>query len=111
MRKPRAPFTQRALEIIRSIPRGRVASYGQVAALAGSPHGARQVVRVLHSLSRSERLPWQRVVSSRGRISLPRGAGFEVQRRLLRAEGVRVTPEGVIDLSRHGWKPSLDRAT
>jgi len=48
-----------------AIPRGKVATYAQVAAVAGSPLAARQVVRVLHSLSRAERLPWQRVINSR----------------------------------------------
>ena len=110
MRRPRAPFTARAVQIIRAIPRGKVASYGQVAVLAGSPHAARQVVRVLHSLSRLEKLPWQRVISSRGAISLPRGGGFEQQRRLLRAEGVIVSPAGAVDLDRFRWRPRLEDA-
>jgi methylated-DNA-protein-cysteine methyltransferase related protein len=107
MKRPRAPFTERAVSIIRAIPRGRVASYAQVAALAGSPLGARQVVRVLHSLSRVEKLPWHRVISSRGTISLPVGAGFEVQRRLLRSEGVSVNAEGAVNMTRYGWRPTL----
>jgi methylated-DNA-protein-cysteine methyltransferase related protein len=110
MRRPRAPFTTRAVQVIRAIPRGKVASYGQVAILAGSPHGARQVVRVLHALSRVEKLPWQRIVSSRGTISLPRGGGFEQQRRLLRTEGVSVSADGSIDLERYRWSPRLDEA-
>src|SRR5258706_2877452 len=78
-----APFTVRAVRIIRSIPRGKVASYSFVATLAGSPLAARQVARVLHTLSRVEKLPWHRVISSRGVIVLRRGAGFEEQKRLL----------------------------
>jgi methylated-DNA-protein-cysteine methyltransferase related protein len=103
-----APFTARVVKLIRAIPRGKVASYGLVAALAGSPLGARQVVRVLHTLSRKERLPWQRVINSRGSISLPRGAGFERQRALLRAEGVKVTADGRVDFKRFLWRPRLD---
>jgi methylated-DNA-protein-cysteine methyltransferase-like protein len=100
-----APFTARAVRVIRSIPRGKVATYGQVAAVAGSPLAARQVVRVLHSLSRKERLPWHRVINSRGSISLPPGAGFEKQRALLRTEGVAVTPSGKVNMTRYLWVP------
>jgi methylated-DNA-protein-cysteine methyltransferase related protein len=102
-----APFTVRVLAIIRSIPRGKVATYGQVAGVAGSPSGARQVARVLHSLSRVQRLPWQRVINSRGSISLPRGGGFERQKALLESEGVAVTRDGRIDMERYLWVPSL----
>jgi methylated-DNA-protein-cysteine methyltransferase-like protein len=105
--KAYAPFTARALKIIRSIPKGKVASYGLVAAAAGSPLAARQVVRVLHALSKKERLPWHRVINSRGSISLPRGAGFERQRSLLRAEGVAVSRDGSIDMKRHLWVPRI----
>lgn len=102
-----APFTARAIAVIRLIPKGKVASYGQVAALAGSPLGARQVVRVLHALSRKEKLPWHRVIGGRGTISLPRGAGFETQRKRLQAEGVRVSLAGEVDMKRHSWKPRI----
>jgi methylated-DNA-protein-cysteine methyltransferase-like protein len=102
-----APFTERALAIILAIPRGKVATYGQVAGVAGSPNGARQVARVLHSLSRIKRLPWQRVINSRGSISLPRGAGFEHQKALLESEGVAVGGTGRVDLNRYLWVPRL----
>ena len=100
-----APFTARAIEVMRAIPRGKVATYAQVAAVAGSPLAARQVVRVLHSLSRAERLPWQRVINSRGSISLPRGAGFEEQKALLKTEGVAVKEDGRIDMNKYLWVP------
>ena len=102
-----APFTARAIEIMHAIPRGKVATYAQVAAVAGSPLAARQVVRVLHSLSRAERLPWQRVINSRGSISLPRGAGFEEQKALLEAEGVAVKEDGRIDMNKYLWVPHI----
>jgi methylated-DNA-protein-cysteine methyltransferase-like protein len=102
-----APFTARAIEVMRSIPRGKVATYAQVAAVAGSPLAAQQVVRVLHSLSRAERLPWQRVINSRGSISLPRGAGFEEQKALLEAEGVAVKEDGRIDMNKYLWVPHI----
>jgi methylated-DNA-protein-cysteine methyltransferase-like protein len=100
----RTPFTDRVVLIVRRIPRGRVASYGQIAAMAGSPSGARQVARLLHSLSEVEGLPWHRVINSRGTISLP-GLGGEIQRGLLEHEGVEFGLGGVVDLERCGWRP------
>jgi methylated-DNA-protein-cysteine methyltransferase-like protein len=98
-------FERRAKDVIRSIPRGKVATYAQVAALAGNYRGARQVARVLHSSSDKDRLPWQRVINSRGGISLRKGQGFEEQKRLLIAEGVRVDRLGRIDLDAFQWEP------
>jgi methylated-DNA-protein-cysteine methyltransferase related protein len=103
-----APFTDRAIEVLRSIPRGKVATYGLVAAAAGSPLAARQVVRVLHTLSDKERLPWHRVIGSDGSISLRPGAGLEEQAALLKAEGVGVSEDGRVNLKKHLWKPRLD---
>jgi methylated-DNA-protein-cysteine methyltransferase-like protein len=103
-----APFTERALRLIRSIPKGKVASYGQIAALSGSPKAARQVVRILHTLSTREKLQWHRVIGSDGAISLHKGDGFEEQKSRLEAEGVRVADDGKIELARYSWTPSLD---
>jgi methylated-DNA-protein-cysteine methyltransferase-like protein len=100
-----APFTTRAIAVIRAIPAGKVATYGQVAALAGSPGGARQVVRILHALSSREGLPWHRVINGLGAIALPEGGGREEQKAALESEGVRVDGKGRIDMSRHRWSP------
>jgi methylated-DNA-protein-cysteine methyltransferase-like protein len=81
-----------------------VATYGQVAHLAGKPWGARQVAWILHSQSDRFRLPWQRVIGASGRISLPPGGGLEEQRRLLRREGVAVNARGAVDLERCQWR-------
>lgn len=105
---PPTDFTARAVAVIKSIPRGRVTTYGRVAALAGSPRGARQVVRILHTLSAKEKLPWHRVVNGRGVVALPRGGGFEEQCARLRAEKVAVAADGKIDLARYGWPPAAD---
>ena len=102
-----APFTARAITVIRAIPRGKIATYGQVAGVAGSPLAARQVVRVLHTLSRRESLPWHRVINSAGFIALRPGAGFELQKALLEKEGVRVGPRGKVDMRKHLWVPRL----
>lgn len=87
--------------VIAAIPRGRVASYGQVAALAGLPGRARLVGRVLAQLPPRSDLPWQRVVNARGEIST-RGETALRQRRLLEAEGVRFSPAGRVDMRRFG---------
>jgi len=79
-----------------------VATYGQVAALAGNRRGARQVVRVLHSSSRKEGLPWHRVINSKGMISLT-GEGFDIQRSLLEAEGVEFDEKGKVNLRSFQW--------
>jgi methylated-DNA-protein-cysteine methyltransferase-like protein len=70
--------------------------------VAGLPNGARQTVRVLHSLSRKEDLPWHRVIKVDGHIALPYGEGRELQIALLRSEGVEVSEQGVVDMGRYG---------
>lgn len=96
--------TQAAAQICRAvqaIPRGRVASYGQVAELAGLPGRARLVGRVLSLLPPNSRVPWQRVVNARGEPGL-RGDDAARQRRLLEREGVAFGPSGRVDLRRFG---------
>jgi methylated-DNA-protein-cysteine methyltransferase-like protein len=104
MQKPAAAsLHSRIVSIIRRIPGGKVSTYGQIAALAGNPRAARQVVRALHSSSDKQKLPWHRVINSRGMISLQRGQGFELQQALLRDEGVAVSDGGQVDLKRFLW--------
>jgi len=93
-------MTMHIVEIIKAIPRGRVSSYGDVARAAGIPNGARQTVRVLHSLSEKFSLPWHRVIRSDGSIALREGEGRELQISLLRSEGVEVSPAGKVDMER-----------
>ncbi|MCM3745796.1 MGMT family protein [Paenibacillus pasadenensis] len=90
------PFTARIVEVIRSIPEGRLMTYGSVAAMAGNRRAARQVVRALHSLGESHGLPWHRVMNSERRISLPGDHG-ELQLGLLAAEGVEPGVGGRFD--------------
>ena len=94
--------TFRIIEAIKAIPRGKVSSYRDVALAAGLPNGARQTVRVLHSLSKKFGLPWQRVIRSNGTIALGEGEGRELQIALLRAEGVEVSEAGKVDMRRFG---------
>ena len=103
MEEIEASFEERVWQVVASIPPGRVATYGQVAELAGEPRRARQVGRVLGALPEGSRLPWHRVVNASGRSSLP-GAAGEEQRRRLRAEGVRFTNRA-LRLADCRWQP------
>lgn len=93
-------FTERVIRIIQGIPAGHVMTYGQVAAAAGGPRGARQVVRILHSMSEKYQLPWHRIINIKGEISLTGGD----QQELLEMEGVH-TKNGTIDLTVYRWFP------
>jgi methylated-DNA-protein-cysteine methyltransferase related protein len=97
-------FNERVIRAILSIPPGKVATYGQIALLAGSHRASRQVAGILKRYSKKYGLPWFRVINSRGKISLPRGEGFEEQQDLLREEGIEVK-DGKIALSRYLWNP------
>ena len=93
------PFTERVVEIIKGIPEGKVMTYGQIAKLAGSPRGARQVVRVLHTLSEKYKLPWHRVINSKGVISIVDYESRNLQKEFLESEGVTITFPNTIDLN------------
>ena len=97
-------FTALVVEIIKSIPKGKVATYGQVAKLAGSPRGARQVVRILHTQTKKHGLPWHRMINSKGQIAIKDAYGAEEQKSRLLAEDIEV--EGnKIDLKLYLWDP------
>jgi methylated-DNA-protein-cysteine methyltransferase-like protein len=94
------------LRIVRRIPRGRVATYGQVSKLAGF---ARQPRLAGYALRHADdTVPWQRVVNAAGKIS-PRADPDSIprQRRMLEAEGIRFSVTGVIDLKRYQWRPRM----
>lgn len=95
--------------VVRRIPRGRVATYGQVAELAGFPGGARVAGATMKVSKPADRLPWQRVVGKRGNlgvIAIHDPVGAAVQRELLEREGITVGERGTIALARFGWLPS-----
>ena len=94
--------TLRIVRQIRAVPKGSVCSYRDIALKAGLPNGARQVARVLHSLSEKLDLPWHRIIRYDGSIALEAGAGKELQTALLRAEGVEVSAAGKVDMRRFG---------
>ncbi len=98
---------ERIYAVVRRIPKGRVATYGQVAMLAGLPGRARFVGYALAALPAESGVAWQRVVNAQGGIS-PRGDGSgveELQRAILRREGVRFGRAGAVSLSAFQWRP------
>jgi len=99
---------QRIYAVVRRIPEGRVATYGQVASLAGLEGHARQVGYALHALPDGTAIPWHRVVNANGGISLRSMPGGElVQRGLLEREGIPLDPRGRVPLARVRWLPRL----
>lgn len=96
--------------VVRRIPRGRVASYGQVARVAGLVNAARQVGYALHALPTGSSVPWHRVLNARGAVSLRNHHGL-TQRLLLAREGVRFGARDRVDMARFGWKPTRAGAT
>ncbi|MBI2893902.1 MAG: MGMT family protein [Deltaproteobacteria bacterium] len=107
MSRVRPPgIRDRIYSIVRRIPRGRVATYGQIARLAGIGGHARQVGYALHDLDEGSAVPWQRVVNARGECS-PRAepGGDDLQRFILEREGIVFDHRGRLDLERYAWRP------
>ena len=96
-------FSQRVRTLIKNIPFGKVATYGQIARYAGNPRAARQVAWILHSCSQKDNLPWHRVINSKGKISLPPGGGYETQKKLLELEGIEFKKNNSIALDVYLW--------
>ncbi len=95
----------RIYAVVRRIPRGRVATYGQVASLARLRGHARQVGYALHALPAGTNVPWHRVINAKGEVSRRSQFGAEVrQRLLLEAEGVEFDRRGRVSLRRYGWR-------
>ena len=97
----------RVYEVVRRIPRGRVATYGQVAAAAGIPNAPRVAGYALHALPAGSPVPWHRVVAAGGRLSLGKldPPGALTQRMRLEHEGIRFDARGCVDMERHTWRP------
>ena len=96
---------ERIYAVVRRIPKGRVATYGQVASLAGLPGHARQVGYALHSLPDDSNVPWHRVINAKGEVSRRSEPGYDfIQRSVLEAEGVRFDQAGRVALGRFRWR-------
>lgn len=99
------PFTVNAIKIIQSIPPGKVMTYGQIAKAAGSSRGARQVVRILHSMSEKYNLPWHRVVNANGKLTIPSEEGKLLQKHLLQKEGIIFGNDEQLSLKLYMYDP------
>jgi len=110
--KPASRY-ERIYAIIRRIPKGRVATYGQIAAIAGLPGHARQVGYALYALREGSTVPWHRVVNAQGRLSLGRviPEGDVEQRIRLEIEGIEFDADGKIALKRFQWHPPRKKLT
>ena len=109
-RPPVAGFFAAVYAVVRRIPRGRVATYGQIARMLGAPRAARIVGWAMHGTPRGSRVPWHRVVQQGGSLSptvSPHAPGR--QRRLLEREGVVFLLNGKIDMDSHQWTPTAAR--
>lgn len=109
-KQPRLPpdALERIYAAIRTVPRGRVATYGWIAERAGLPRRARLVGHALRHAPRRLRLPWHRIINAQGRISFPRGSEpYAEQRKRLEAEGVPFV-RGRVRLVQYGWRLTLD---
>jgi methylated-DNA-protein-cysteine methyltransferase-like protein len=98
-------FTKKVIIQIHKIPSGKVATYKQIAELAGKPHGSRGVAWILHTCSTKYKLPWHRVLNSKGQISFDkRSSHFVLQKRRLEKEGVQFVAAGQLSLAQFQWK-------
>jgi methylated-DNA-protein-cysteine methyltransferase related protein len=99
----------RIYQVVRKIPKGAVATYGQVAELAGIPGGARVAGAAMKTSQPADQLPWQRVIGKagklRGRIAIHDPVGAAIQRNLLEQEGISVGDTGLVALDAYGWLP------
>ncbi|AEB29238.1 hypothetical protein CAR_c05200 [Carnobacterium sp. 17-4] len=102
------PFTERVIRIIQSIPSGKIMTYGQIAALAGNARGARQVVRILHSMSQKYDLPWHRIINAKGEVAIKDAEGAFTQKDRLLSEGITLTHSGKVDLVVYRYHPTTE---
>ncbi|KQH85791.1 hypothetical protein AMR76_10935 [Vibrio furnissii] len=97
-------FLAQIFAVIHQIPHGKVSTYGEIARMAGYPGYARHVGKALGNLPKDSKLPWFRVINSKGEISLT-GPDWDRQRERLVAEGIAVSVEGRISLKKYKWQP------
>ncbi len=98
-------FSKKVMKYIHSIPSGKVATYKQIAELAGKPQGSRGVAWILHSCATTYKLPWHRVLNSKGTISFEKKShNYRTQKKKLESEGVVFSASGQLDLKKFQWK-------
>lgn len=109
MDNKRSNFFDRVYEVVAQIPVGKVATYGQIAFIIGSPRSSRVVGYAMHSAPLNKNLPCHRVVNREGRMAPGNIFGGEnIQRKLLKNEGVSFLNNGCINMEKHLWKYNID---
>lgn len=105
MNPPLSEFAKQAIRLIKSVPQGKVATYGQIGQLAGRAKGSRAVCQVLAQYGKSHQLPWFRIINSQGRIAFKTGTKhFKIQKQHLQKEGIEFISPGRVDLAKFQWK-------
>ena len=103
--KPKGYLFKQILDVVKQIPKGKVATYGQIAVMAGT-QDPRLVGFALATLKKGNDIPWFRVINSKGQISFPeQNDGFQIQYSLLQNEGIIFDAKNRINLKQYGWKP------
>ncbi len=102
---PISDFTTTVIKIIKQIPEGKVTTYGKIAILAGNPRSARQVSWILHSSSKKYKLPWHRVINSKGIIAMKSADGKNIQKELLEKEGIEFISDFKVNLKKFQYQP------
>jgi len=104
-KNPRKGFFEKVYVVVRSIPKGRVMSYGQVALFLDMPRGAREVGWALSMIKDSDMVPWWRVVNGEGRVSIKGKYSADEQRELLKEEGVQFSKDFTFDIEKYRFIP------
>ena len=98
------PFSKAVLKMVAKIPKGKVATYGQIAKISGNSGGSRGVAWILHACSKKYKLPWQRVINSQGKISFDKfSKEYKTQKKLLENEGIHFSEAGVVNFKKYQW--------
>ncbi|AOP32509.1 cysteine methyltransferase [Leptospira tipperaryensis] len=107
-------FFKEVYTLVKKVPKGKVTSYGRIAALLGKPRAARAVGYALNALSKSQeqKIPWQRVINSQGKISFRGDTGRSIlQKKILEDEGVKFNASETVDLNIYGWPSLIQNST
>ncbi|MES2803442.1 MAG: MGMT family protein [Bdellovibrionota bacterium] len=98
------PFTKAVIKMVLKIPRGKIATYGQIAKISGNPGGSRGVAWILHACAKKYKLPWQRVINSQGKISFDKTTKeYRNQKNLLQKEGIQFSDTGTVNFKTFQW--------
>ncbi len=98
------PFTKAVIKMVSKIPKGKVATYGQIAKISGNAGGSRGVAWILHACSKKYKLPWQRVINSQGKISFDKTTKeYKNQKNLLLKEGIQFSDVGTVNFKKFRW--------